>query len=291
MGDTNPSTHRRYENMKALSRLFAALALISLFAPSALAADPVQSSNGTITIPIKEYEALQKSLDAGKDGKLWNMTFAQILEKENNNYSRAWELYEFWGLRTIRLNSDVSESTVKTLITQISTLNNVSTAAITMVIDSPGGSVLAGFNLLNAMNTSRAEINTVCDGWAMSMAAVILANGSHRTANQGCVFMIHEVATGAPGGQTTTHIKFAGMVVDIENMLAVILSENSGLSVKDVRKAWEYETFYNANEAMILGMVDEVDGKTKRTAEARTIPEWLEPLNKMRDGLNERLTK
>lgn len=267
------------------------VALLALLSAVSLAPAAEAPSNGTITIPISEYEKLMKSEEAKKKDQYWNMSFEQILDKESNNYSQAWEKYDFWVLRTIYLDTGVNDSSAGALIRKIETLNRINSLPITMVINSPGGSVFAGFNILNAMNNSVAQINTECDGWAMSMAAVILSNGSLRSMNQGCIFMIHEVGTGAPSGQTTTHIKFAETIVNVENVLAEILSENSGLSVKDVRAAWEYETFYSAEETVTLGFADRVTGKTKRTAPARTIPEDLLPLNKMRRTLNERLTR
>ena len=262
-------------------------ATLAMFVAPAVAVESI----GTVTIPYKEYEALKQATEAVKEDQYWNMTFLQILDKDNNNYKVAWDKYEFWSLRRIYLDSAVSGGSAEAVIEKIETLNLIDARPITLVVNSPGGSVFDGFEILNAMNNSTAQINTVCDGWAMSMAAVIFANGSHRMMNQGCIFMIHEVATGAPGGQTTTHIKFAETVINVENVLAEILSENSGLSVKDVRRVWEYETFYNAYETVALGFADKVIGTTKRSAAEHTIPDILLPLNKMRRTYEERLTK
>jgi len=279
--------------MNNLNRISATvLALGLLTTPAAYSAE--NNTTGTITIPIKEYDDLVSSVKAEKEDQFWNMTFQQILDKENNSYAKAWEKYSFWNLRRISLNGPVSDSSVNKLLLQINTLNVIDDKKpITMHIDSPGGGVLAGLNLINGMNSSVAPINTVCDGWAMSMAAVVLSNGVKREANKGCVFMIHEVGSGANGGQTTQHIKWAEAVVNIENILATMLSENSGLSIKDVRTVWEYETFYNAHETVALGFADAVTSmpKTVREAGSKAIPDDLIPLNKMRKTLDERLTK
>lgn len=275
--------------MRTLFAFFAIL-LASWGGPAA--AEPI--TNGTITISISEYEKLTKAEEAKKKDQYWNMTFEQILDKEGNNYTRAWEKYEFWVLRRVHLKGVVNDSSVDTLANQIETLNRIGMVKpLTIVIDSPGGGVLAGFRLLNAMNNSTVPVNTVCDGWAMSMAAVVLAYGSHREVNKGCVFMIHEVGTGAPGGQTTDHIKWAETVINVENILASILAESSGLSVKDVRAVWEYETFFNAEETVRLGFADEIipTGNPSQVPGSRTVPEDLLPLNKMRKSFDERLTK
>ena len=272
----------------------AATVAVSLLMGSGFPAAAQTETSGTITIPIKEYEALKKSVEADKEDQFWNMTFEQILDKENNNYARAWEKYEFWTLRHVRLDGPVNDNSVSVLTAKIVTLNEIdSEAPITMYIDSPGGGVLSGLNLINAMNSSKAPINTVCDGWAMSMAAVILSNGVYREANQGCIFMIHEVAVGSPGGKSTEHLKWTSSVVDVENILAGILSENSGLSVKDVRIAWGYETFYNAFETVELGFADVVTAISKSTKKvgSRSLPIHLLPENKMRETFEERLTR
>lgn len=248
-------------------------------------------STGTTTIPLKEYEKLKEKVEADKEKQHWNMSFEQILEKEDNNYTEAWEKYEFWNLRTIRLKGTVGGSSVTKLIRQISTLNEIDKLnPIIMIIDSPGGAVFPGFNLINAMNNSFAPIHTVCDGLAVSMAAVVLSNGSQRYVNSACIFMIHEVAGGGANGQTTDQIKTVDRFINVENILARILSDNSGLSVKDVRAVWEYETFYNAHETVMLGFADEVVGENV-IRDRRTVPYSLLPLNKLRDSFNERLTK
>jgi ATP-dependent Clp protease protease subunit len=277
--------------MNVFNPITAAVLTLGLFtAPATYAAE--SNTTGTITIPIKEYEELVENVKAEKEDQFWNMTFQQILDKENNNYAKAWEKYKFWNLRRISLDGPVNDSSVNKLLLQINTLNVIdSEKPITMYVDSPGGGVFAGFNLINGMNNSIAPINTVCDGWAMSMAAVVVSNGVEREANKGCVFMIHEVGTGGSSGQTTDHIKWAESIVNVENILATILSENSGLSVKDVRTVWQYETFYNAHETLALGFVDAVTSMPKTIRTSRSIPENLLPLNKMRDTLNERLTE
>jgi ATP-dependent Clp protease protease subunit len=250
-------------------------------------------TTSTITIPVTEYERY-KTLEEGDQKKqYWKMTFEQILQKENNNYTKAWELYNYWVLRTVYLNGVVNGSTIGKVISQISTLSSVAPDPITISINSGGGGVFDGLRLINAMNNSAVPINTICDGMAFSMAAVILASGVDRVANVGCSFMIHEVSAGAPGGQTMDHIKWATTILNVENILIGILADTSGLSYDDVQRAAEYETFYNADEAALLGFVDRVVGsaKTAKVPGSRPFPENLDPLLKMREDIKRKLTK
>ena len=252
------------------------------------------SGNGKITIDLSEYERLKKASEAGEDDQFWNMTFQQILVKKKGDRAKAWEVYEYYVLRRVYLNTGVDDSAVRKLIEDFRVLGEIDASKpITIVIDSPGGSVFAGFNLYNAMMSAKTPFTTICDGMAASMAAVILAVGDHRIANDGCVFLIHEMAGGSPGGQTTDMIKTADWYMTIENVLTQILSENSGLSWTDVRRVWEYETFFNAEETLALGFVDEVvSDKPRELVEgSRGVPESLLPREHVTRNIRERLAR
>ena len=273
--------------MKSIATFLSATVLAMSLASGAFAAG---GDDGAISIPLKEYERLKDLEEGDKKKQYWKMSFEQILQKENNNYRSAWEKYEFWVLRRIHLDTSVNPSSVTSVITEIETLNKVNNTAITLIISSPGGSVLDGLRLVNVMNKSLAPVNTVCDDFAVSMGAVIFANGRQRVADQGCIFMIHELSVGSPGGQTTEHVKWTETVIDIETMLVDNLSVNSGLSTKDVRKLMEYETFWSAEEVYRLGFAD-VYYQTTRSVPPRTIPNDLLPINRMKDNFNEKLDK
>lgn len=270
-----------------MKTLLAAAALVAV-ASSSWAAE----SDGTVTIPVKEYEALKKAVEELDTKNYWNMTFQQILEKEKGKVDEAWELYEYYVLRTLYLDGQVSAGAVDKLIGDIRVLGEIDGAKpITMVINSPGGSVFDGLSLYNAMMASAAPVNTVCDGIALSMAAVLLSVGHHRTARDGCVFMVHEAGGGSVSGQTTQQIKTADFYISIENVLLQILSENSGLSIADVRRVGEFESFYNAEETRALGFVDEVVGGKPRQmpAGSRAIPDDLHPRKRIARQISERM--
>lgn len=248
------------------------------------------SSDGAISIPLKEYERLKNLEEGDQKKQYWKMTFEQILQKENNRYASAWELYEFWVMRRIYLKGAVTSASTSKIIDQIEVLNKTGATPITLVIQSPGGDVLSGLSLVNVMKRSVAPVNTVCDNFAVSMGAVLFAVGKHRVADEGCIFMIHDVAVGAPGGQTMEHVKWTETVIEIENILIDILADSSGLSTKDVRTLMEYETFWDAEDTYRLGFADEFFFFSKNKEEHK-IPEDLLPINRMKTNFNEKLSK
>ena len=246
------------------------------------------SSEGAISIPIKEYERLKEIEEGDKEKQYWTMSFEQILGKVNNDRAKAVDLYEFWVERKVELNGAVNGSSADYVISIIRTLNEISEVLpITLIVNSPGGSVLDGLEILNAMDNSRAQVDTVCDTWAMSMGAIIFAHGTWRKAEPGCIFMIHEVGVGAQGGQTFDHVKWAETIIQVEDVLVQYLMADSGLDYDEVQTLMEYETWWNAQETKDLGFADEV--LSLHFKEAIDIPENLLPANRMRKNFDKKL--
>jgi ATP-dependent Clp protease protease subunit len=253
---------------------------------------PAFGGENSVTIPLVEYEKLKDLEEAKSKNQFWKMTFEQILEEKNGNVEAAWKIYDYYVLRNIYLNNTVTRISVDKLINDIRILNQLSPGKpITIKISSWGGSVFDGLRLYNSMMSSTSPVYTVCDGMAVSMAAVIMAAGDYRVAHEGCSFMVHQITAGAPGGNTIEQIVWAETILDVENMLLGILSKHSGLSPKDVRTLGEYETFYDADEIVRLGFADVSTSFTSTEEEIRTIPEDLLPLNRIRENLNERLAE
>lgn len=272
-----------------MKRILSALVLSTALIVPAVA----QESNGTITIPITEYEKLKKATEVKKDKQYWNMTYEQILDFVGHDESKAWKLYEYWVLRQLYMNGTIG-SNVNEAIKNIGVLNEIdSTKPITIVFDSPGGYVYNGLMLYNAMMSSKAPIHTVCDTITASMAAVLFAAGDHRVAKAGCHFMIHELgSSGNISGKTTDFLTFTEFAIDLENILLRILSENSGLSMSEIRTLGEYETFYDAEEIARLGFADVVDArKPRQLGDTRDIPEDLLPANRIKKNIVDKMTR
>lgn len=207
----------------------------------------------------------------------------------------AWESYEFLILRTVYLTGNIDDGNIDKLIRDISILNGLDQEKpIKIKINSPGGNVYAGLRLHSVLNEITAPIHTVCDGMAMSMAAVILVLGDHRIANQGCHYMIHPPSSmGSDGVSTpTSYVQKTDHLLGIQDILIRILSENSGLSEADIRSMFEFETFYTAEELVELGFADEAVTPTAREKPgSRKIPEHLVPKTRIIRHLTEELNQ
>ena len=215
--------------------------------------------------------------EAGKP--LHDMTLPELLE-ELEDPEDAFEIYEYYQERIVHLDGAVNEQSADEIIDRMRVLDALNPGEpITLQINSPGGSVYDGLRLFNTMKSLESPVNTVCDGMAASMAAVILISGVDRLAEQGCRVMIHEVSAGTRG-KTSDMQDQLRHVVSLQNQLYEIIAEHSGLSIEDVATIASRDIFYNADESERLGFVDDVRDPVhapENQPGQRELPEDLHP--------------
>lgn len=130
---------------------------------------------------------------------------------------------------------------------------------ITIQINSPGGSVTDGLAILDTMNYIDAKIRTVGLGMCASMAAVLLAAGSRgaRCATEHSEILIHQ-PLGGVSGQASDLIIAANRIKNVRQKLNLILSENTGQSLRRIEKDTDRDTIMTAQQALEYGLIDEV---------------------------------
>lgn len=106
--------------------------------------------------------------------------------------------------RRIELNGPIGSSTAEHISTRINFYNNKDAKKpIFIVIDnSPGGSVMSGYKILRAMETSDAPIYVVVKQFAASMAATIATLADHSVAYPNAVILHHQLSSGVMGNLT-----------------------------------------------------------------------------------------
>ncbi len=129
--------------------------------------------------------------------------------------------------------------------------------AITVRINSPGGSVFDGYAIFNALKSRAASVTTKVEGLAASMASVIALAGSKVTAAANSMFMIHNPCSGVAGDSEDMR-KTADLLDKLTSQLVGIYAGKSGKSEDEVRAAMDAETWFTAEEAKAWGLVDEV---------------------------------
>lgn len=133
---------------------------------------------------------------------------------------------------------------------------------ITIMIDSPGGSVKAGMVLYDLLQTCKTPIRMVAAGRAYSMAAVLLAAGRHgRYMLPNSEVMIHQPLLGSPVTGNCTSIKSVSDKLNKEKKkMNRLLAKHTGKTEKQIEKATGYDHFFDAEEAVAFGLCDRTIG-------------------------------
>ena len=156
--------------------------------------------------------------------------------------------------------------------------------AITVRINSPGGSVFDGYAIFNALKARAANVTTRIEGLAASMASVIALAGSKVTAAANSIVMIHNPWSGVSGDSEDLR-KMADLLDKLTGQLVGIYSAKTGLPEADVRAAMDAETWFTGAEAKEWGLVDEVTDEIQvaasfDTSRFRNAPKSLAPAAK-----------
>ena len=105
--------------------------------------------------------------------------------------------------RRISLNGPISSSTADHITTRIDYWNNKDRKLPIFIVidDSPGGSVMAGYRILKAMESSDAPVHVVVKSFASSMAATIATLAKQSYAFPNSVILHHQISSQIMGAR------------------------------------------------------------------------------------------
>lgn len=173
--------------------------------------------------------------------------------------------------RIIFLNGEIDDNVANLVIAQLIYLEGKNPDKdIFIYINSPGGSVSAGFAIYDTMQYIKCDVTTICVGLAASMAAFLLSSGTKgkRFALPNSEIMIHQPLGGAQGQASDIEIQ-ARHIARIKQKLNTILSENTGKSLKVIEKDTDRDNYMTAVEAKDYGLVDKIFVTRKSNKESK----------------------
>ena len=162
--------------------------------------------------------------------------------------------------RIIFLGEEVTDTTASLVVAQLLFLAaDDPDKDINLYINSPGGSVTAGFAIYDTMQYIKPDVSTICVGMAASMGAFLLSGGAKgkRFALPNSEIMIHQPLGGAKGQATDIKIH-AEYILKIRDKLNKMLSENTGKPLDVIEADTERDNFMSAYEAVSYGLIDSV---------------------------------
>ena len=165
--------------------------------------------------------------------------------------------------RIIFLGEEVSDTAASLIVAQMLFLEAQDPGKdIQLYINSPGGSVTAGFAIYDTMQYIKCDVSTICIGLAASFGAFLLAGGTHgkRMALPNAEIMIHQPAIHGNGIQgPASDIKIVADNMQKSKLkLNRILAENTGRTIEEIERDTDRDNFMSAKEAQEYGLIDTV---------------------------------
>ena len=148
------------------------------------------------------------------------------------------------------------EITPKQFKEDLDALGDIDTLKV--YINSGGGDVFAGWNIINILQRHKATKIGYCDGLAASIAFDIYQSMDKRIAMKNSMLMTHNCWTFTMGNRHELR-KQADEMEKIDGMLAEMTSKKSGKTVEDVLAIQDAESWYTAQEAVDEGFADELE--------------------------------
>ena len=165
--------------------------------------------------------------------------------------------------RIIFLGEEVSDTSASLIIAQMLFLEAQDPDKdIQLYINSPGGSVSAGFAIYDTMQFIKCDVSTICVGLAASFGAFLLAGGTHgkRMALANSEIMIHQPAVHGNGiqGQASDISIMSEHIQKSKQKLNRILAENTGRTLDEIERDTDRDHYMSAAAALEYGLIDSV---------------------------------
>ena len=192
------------------------------------------------------------------------MALVPTVIESTNRGERAYDIYSrLLNDRIVFLSDEVNDVTASLVVAQLLFLEAQDPDKdIYLYINSPGGSVTAGFAIYDTMNYIKCDVSTICIGMAASMGAFLLSSGAKgkRFALPNSEIMIHQPLGGMQGQASDIKIH-ADHIMKTRETLPRILSENTGKPLSDIERDTDRDNFLSAAAAAEYGLIDKVIAK------------------------------
>lgn len=184
-----------------------------------------------------------------------------IVIEHTSRGERSYDLYSrLLKDRVIMLDGEVTQHTASLICAQLLFLESENPdKAISLYINSPGGSVTAGMAIYDTMQFIKPAIHTIVMGQAASMGSLLASAGEsgHRFILPNARHMIHQPLGGASGQATDVEIQ-ARELLRWKTVLTEIYVKHTGRSFDQLRTDMERDFFMTAGEAVEYGLADKI---------------------------------
>jgi ATP-dependent Clp protease protease subunit len=162
--------------------------------------------------------------------------------------------------RIVVLGSEVNDEIANRITAQLLLLDaDDAESDIRFYINSPGGSVTAGFAIYDTMQLIRPDVATYAMGMAASMGQFLLSSGTpgKRYSLPHARILMHQPSAGVGGTASDIAIQ-ADLFNKWKRELAQITADQTGQTVEQIIADGDRDRWFTAQEAKDYGFVDHV---------------------------------
>ncbi len=185
-----------------------------------------------------------------------------MVVEQTNRGERAYDIYSrLLKDNIVFLGRPIDDDVANLVIAQMLFLESENPDKdISLYINSPGGSVTAGFAIYDTMQHVKPDVATLCVGQAASFAAVLLAGGAKekRMALPNARVLIHQPWVQSLGGQQTDIDIHAQDLLRMRGRIDELLALHTGKSIEEVHADTERDKILTAEMAVEYGLADRV---------------------------------
>lgn len=184
-----------------------------------------------------------------------------ILVKSSNGITQVSADSKLLSQRKVFVEGEINAESACEFVKKIMLLNaEDSNKPIDVLINSPGGCINSGMLMYDVIQASKAPIRTWCIGRAYSMGAILLCCSNHgRYILPHGEVMIHEPLLGNRVGGNSSSIKsISESLLETKRKMNQILAKHTGQSEQAVEEATSFDHYFDPEESLKFGLVDEI---------------------------------
>lgn len=189
------------------------------------------------------------------------MNLTPYVIESTNRGERSYDIYSrLLKDRIVMVSGEIEDQMANAIVAQLLFLAaDDPDKDIQLYINSPGGSVTAGFSIYDTMQFIKPDVSTICTGFAASFGAILLAGGAKgkRFVLPNSEVMIHQPLGGARGQASDIQIH-ASWILKTREKINKLLASHTGQSVEQIERDSDRDRFMSAEDAVAYGIVDRV---------------------------------
>lgn len=187
-----------------------------------------------------------------------------IIEERQMNFREIDVFSRLMQDRIIFLGMPIDDLVCNVITAQLLFLDNLDPKRdITMYINSPGGSVYAGYGIRDVMQYVTPDVSTVAISLAASMGAILLTSGAagKRLSLPYSRIMLHQPLGGMQGQASDMEISYKQIHIiktELYEIVQMHLPKGKEKTLEQIEKDCDRDYWMKGSEAMEYGIIDEL---------------------------------